>query len=738
MATLLTQTYSLNLIPGQNIVVVNVSAYDNSPRLIRFNMYNGSAAIDVSAWAARVEGTRQFTDAGFSTTATVSGSTVTFAITNAMTASSGRHRAVVVFYQGEDRVASADFVINVSKAALDESTPATEEDNTLYQQWIAANTEQIQQNTVATQQNASAIDVLSARMDTFAQLPSGSTSGDAELIDIRVAANGATYPTAGDAVRGQVDFLESGISDIGTLTTKTKTFVQGSAYRGGGGALVVGDAATRCRLWKQKMQSYLLMAKDGYQIYIYFTDTSGIIVSDSGAWVTRYQIPKGNTNDVTIVVAKMDNSNISPAEAEQNVVFNYEIIETIDDLATGQADIQGKIESLDGNILVDPNQFVIGAISITNTGWTRVASTKRVSTDIDNPITLSKGDIIRLSDYSNARMYIGYRDSSLVYGSSGAWVQTDYVCPIDGEYVITISNIPEIVLPSKGSLLDLLSIHKYDSLNTQIVLIDGLYSVPQSFTAEEVYTETYTETKAVQGLCTDGTYLYQAVMEQLGNDGAGTTIKKIRISDMSLVTSVTGLYGHCNDLCYDPVDNYILSIYKDATNYSVVSRFNAETLAYIDDIDLSGLASSISQTAAFAAITYMSDLSKFVIGVVNGNDLIGFAILTRGWSLERFIKVIPQERVLQGIDYFDGVIFATSDKQYLLRRIYAYDLHGNIINYSENGFGGEIEGIAILNQTTFFLSFNPNSYQGLNLFRAVPTLTQVSKIDTLAKYNLNY
>lgn len=204
MATLLTQTYNLNLIPGQNIVVVNVSAYDNSPRLIRFNMYNGSAAIDVSAWAARVEGTRQFTDAGFSTTATVSGSTVTFAITNEMTASSGRHHAVVVFYQGEDRVASADFVINVSKAALDESTPATEEDNTLYQQWIAANTAQIQQN-------ATDIAVLSSRMDTFAQLPSGSTSGDAELIDIRVGADGVTYPTAGDAVRGQVNNLNSAL-----------------------------------------------------------------------------------------------------------------------------------------------------------------------------------------------------------------------------------------------------------------------------------------------------------------------------------------------------------------------------------------------------------------------------------------------------------------------------------------------------------------------------------------------
>lgn len=47
------------------------------------------------------------------------------------------------------------------------------------------------------------IDVLSSRMDSFSHLAEGSTTGDAELIDIRTGYNGTTYPTAGDAVRGQ-------------------------------------------------------------------------------------------------------------------------------------------------------------------------------------------------------------------------------------------------------------------------------------------------------------------------------------------------------------------------------------------------------------------------------------------------------------------------------------------------------------------------------------------------------
>ena len=65
-------------------------------------------------------------------------------------------------------------------------------------------------NDKVNQQN-NKIGVLENRMNTFTNLPSGSTTGDAELIDIRVPASGfnnnAVYPNAGDAVRGQVDSL---------------------------------------------------------------------------------------------------------------------------------------------------------------------------------------------------------------------------------------------------------------------------------------------------------------------------------------------------------------------------------------------------------------------------------------------------------------------------------------------------------------------------------------------------
>ena len=61
---------------------------------------------------------------------------------------------------------------------------------------------------------------LTARMDTFASLPAGSTAGNAELLDIRVGYDGVTYPSAGAATRWQPNKINGKLEqDFTTMTT---------------------------------------------------------------------------------------------------------------------------------------------------------------------------------------------------------------------------------------------------------------------------------------------------------------------------------------------------------------------------------------------------------------------------------------------------------------------------------------------------------------------------------------
>lgn len=78
------------------------------------------------------------------------------------------------------------------------------------------------------------IDLANARMDTLVAVPPGSTTENTELLDIRVGADGNTYSSAGAAVRGQIDDVQTEVTDLKADLTGIHNVVVGkNAFENG-------------------------------------------------------------------------------------------------------------------------------------------------------------------------------------------------------------------------------------------------------------------------------------------------------------------------------------------------------------------------------------------------------------------------------------------------------------------------------------------------------------------------
>ena len=127
-----------------------------------------------------------------------------------------------------------------------------------------------EERTERSQQDA----VLSARMDSFSRLPDGSlsTAADAELVDVRVKADGTTASTAGDAVREQITELKNALN---FAVSNTSEVVKTIGYK----------LAVKA-IYSQNENNRL--------------ESDGRGKSYSGCKIVRYKVTAGNTHYIKI------------------------------------------------------------------------------------------------------------------------------------------------------------------------------------------------------------------------------------------------------------------------------------------------------------------------------------------------------------------------------------------------------------------------------------------------------
>lgn len=136
---LITQSFTLDLIPGGLPTIVHVSQYDVS-RTFVFTLMNGTESYTIpSGTTAKVSGTK-YDGHGFLYSATVSTSngTVTVNATEQMTAAAGPCQCEITLYDSNSNaLGSANYVLLVEEAALTESAIESDSEITTVEGLVA-------------------------------------------------------------------------------------------------------------------------------------------------------------------------------------------------------------------------------------------------------------------------------------------------------------------------------------------------------------------------------------------------------------------------------------------------------------------------------------------------------------------------------------------------------------------------------------------------------------------------
>lgn len=193
--------------------------------------------------------------------------------------------------------------------------------------------------------------------------------------------------------------------------------------------------------------------------------------------------------------------------------------------------------------------------------------------------------------------------------------------------------------------------------------------------------------KIMQGGCTDGRYLYMALVK----DGTYSYIYKYDLEDYSLVLRSESLpLDHCNDICYNS-DTGKLIVAHNAPNRNKISILDPETLTVEDTVKL---------PCTIFSISYCSERQQYAVGLSGGQN---FALLNANFNVVKSFTVQSTGYTTQGMECDEDFIYFV---QYDQNVIMIYDWSGKLINRVDLNLSGiEPENISLVGDT-FYIGCN--------------------------------